>query len=206
MYTIGKQTAKYDGKTNGENFKFELNVTSNFLVPFTIQLFNVLKSVIYDGASQAGVDFKPFDINTVENIVAGTNTVGFITDLNYNALRYQEFFAARNVFVSTPPGQNLTYRDIFSMISAGKCLKMSRISIISDSVDQLKQGTMNVLNVSNLGVITRMSIPLLTFYTPNQDQNNIIDVFVNTELSKNQGLEFTILPGTTTNIQFYLEA
>jgi len=201
MYTIGKQTSKYDGKTNGELFKFELTVQSTFAETFTIQLFNVLKSVVYDGTVQNGNTLPPFAINTFETMIVSPNRVGITS---FGGLQYK--LGALNLDINAAAGQNLTYRDIFSMISAGKCLKMSRISIISDSVNQLKQGTMNVLNVSNLGVITRMSIPLLTFYTPNQDQNNIIDVFVNTELSKNQGLEFSILPGTTTNIQFYLEA
>jgi hypothetical protein len=134
-------------------------------------------------------------------MIIAPNRVGITS---FGGLQYK--IGALNLDINTPAGQNLTYRDIFNMISAGQYLKMSRVSIISDSVDQLKQGTMNVLNVSNLGVVTRKSVPLLTFYTPTQDQNNIIDVFVNTELCKNQGLEFTILAGTTTNIQFYLEA
>jgi hypothetical protein len=201
MYTIGKQTAKYDGKTNGENFKFELRIQSTFADTFTIQLFNVLKSVVYDGTTQNGNVLPPFAINTFETMIGAPNRVGITS---FGGLQYK--IGALNLDINTPAGQNLSYRDIFNMISAGQYLKMSRVSIISDSVDQLKQGTMNVLNVSNLGVITRKSVPLLTFYTPTQDQNNIIDVFVNTELCKNQGLEFTILPNTSTNIQFYLEA
>jgi hypothetical protein len=202
MYTIGKQTAKYDGKTKGEKFLFTLKVTSTFSDNFTIQLFNVIKSVIFDGTTQNGNTYLPFTINSVENIVSGTNNVGIQTN---GSLNYKNFSAATNLLIQTPSDQNLTYRDIFSMISAGQYLKMSQITIISSSKTQLTQGTMNVINISDLGVITRKSVPLLTFFTPTQEQNYIIDLYINTELCKNQGLEFNILPGTTTTLQFYLE-
>jgi hypothetical protein len=202
MYTIGKKSAMYDGKTKGQNFLFTLKVVSTFADTFTIQLFNVIKSVIFDGTTQNGNTYVPFTINSVENIVAGANNVGLLTD---GSLNYKNYSAATNVLIQTPSDQNLKYRDIFNMLSAGQYLKMSQITIISSSKTQLTQGTMNVINISDLGVITRKSVPLLTFYTPNQEQNGIIDMYINTELCKNQGLEFNILPGTTTTLQFYLE-
>ena len=201
MYTLGKQTAKYDGKTEGEKFLFTLNITNTMVDTFTINLFNVIKSVVYDGTTQVGQFFNPFTIDGVEFIMLGNSRVGIETNGN---LAYRKI-GGTNLIVSTPAGQNLTYRDIFSMISSGKYLKMSRILITSSLKAQLTTGTMNVINVSNLGVVTRKSVPLVTFFDGTQNQNNILDVFVNTELCKNQGLEFTILPNSTATMQFYLE-
>jgi hypothetical protein len=201
MYTLGKQAAKYDGKTEGEKFLFTLNIANTMVDTFTINLFNVIKSVVYDGTTQFGTEFFPFTIDGMEFINLGFSNVGIETS---GRLKYEK---AGGTFltVSTPTGQNLTYRDIFSMISAGQYLKMSRILITSSLKAQLTSGTMNVINVSNLGVVTRKSVPLVTFFDGTQNQNNILDVFVNTELCKNQGLEFTILPNSTATMQFYLE-
>ena len=202
MYTLGKQAAQYDGKTEGEKFLFTLNITSTMVDTFTINLFNVIKSVVYDGTTQFGDEFFPFTINGMEFINLGLSNVGIETS---GRLKYEK---AGGTFltVSTPAGQNLTYRDIFSMISSGKYLKMSRILITSSLTDQLRTGTMNVINVSNLGTLTRKSVPLVTFFDGTQNQNNILDVFINTHLCYNQGLEFTILPNSTATMQFYLEA
>jgi hypothetical protein len=203
MYTIGKQTKKYNDKTKGESFKFTLDVSSNFVDVMTIQLFNILKSVVYDGSIQNGINFLPFALNTAENIVNGNvNTVGLLSN---NHLRYQEKLAARNLVISTPHQQNLSYRDIFSMISAGTCLQLNRITVTSSLRSQLTEGILNVVNVSNTGEVNRKSIPLITFFEGYQTQDNILDVFINTELSKNQGLEFTIQPLSTTTINFYLD-
>jgi len=195
--------SKYDGKTNGELFKFTLNITSTFSSVFTIQLFNVIKSVVYDGTIQNGVTFTPFTINGVETIVAGTSSVGIQTN---GSLNYKDFSAATNLLIQTPEGQNLTYRDIFSMLSSGQYLKMNRLAITSSLRAQLTDGTMNVINVSNLGEINRKSVPLVTFFDGTQNQNKVLDVFINTEICKNQGLEFTILPNSTSSFTFYLEA
>jgi hypothetical protein len=201
MFTIGKQTAKYDGKTSGENFIFTLNVVSTLAETFTIQLFNIIKSVVFDGTTQNGELYYPFTINGSEFINLGLSDVGIQTN---GSLNYKKV-GGTSLNVSTPAGQNLTYRDIFSMIQAGKYLKMSRISITSSLTDQLTEGTMNVINISNLGELKRKSVPLVTFFDATQNQNNILDVFVNTHLCYNQGLEFTILPNSTATMQFYLE-
>lgn len=203
MYTLGKQTSQYDGKTDGEQFLFTLNVTSDFTDTFTIQLFNVIKSVIFDGTTQNGIDFKPFTINDTELIVAGISNVGLQTNGTFN---YKDYPNALNVNISTPAGQNLTYRDIFSMIQSGKYFKMSRISITSNLTEQLTEGTMNVININNLGTLSRKSVPLITFFDATQNQSNIIDLFINTHLCYSQGLEFTILPNSNATFQFYLEA
>jgi hypothetical protein len=202
MYTIGKQTPKYNDKTKGESFLFTLNITSTFVDTFTINLFNVVKSVVTDGTTQNGIQFKPFTINDTEFIVAGTSNVGIQTN---GSLNYKNFGAATNLTVSTPTGQNLTYRDIFSMISAGQYLQLTRMTITSTLKAQLTSGTMNVLNISNTGVVNRKSVPLVTFFDATQNQNNTLDVFINTHLCYNQGLEFTILPLSTATFQFYLE-
>jgi hypothetical protein len=203
MYTLGKQTKKYNEKTKGESFLFTLNVTNTMAETLSVQLFNVIKSVIYDGTTQNGVTFTPFTINGVETIVAGTSSVGIQTTGN---LYYKNYAANTYLNVQAPTGQNLTYRDIFTMISAGQYLQLSRITITSSLKAQLTTGTLNVVNISNLGVVTKKSVPLVTFFDGTQNQNNILDVFINTELCKNQGLEFTILPNSTATIQFYLEA
>jgi hypothetical protein len=202
MYTLGKQAPKYSDKTNGEKFLFTLNITSTFVDTFTINLFNVIKSVVYDGTTQFGTQFKPFTINDVEFIVAGTSNVGILTNGNLN---YKNFAAGTNLTVATPAGQNLTYRDIFSLISTGAYLQMSRLTITSNLKAQLLSGTMNVVNISNVGVVSKKSVPLSTFFDATQNQNNILDVFINTHLCYNQGLEFTILPLSTATFQFYLE-
>jgi hypothetical protein len=203
MYTIGKKIAKYNDKTNGEKFKFTLDVSSTFTDVMTLQLFNVIKSVIYDGSTQNGVSFTPFAINTVENIVtANIPTVGLLSN---NHFRYREPLAAKNLVVSTPHEQNLSYRDLFNMISAGQCLQLSRITVTSTLRSQLTNGILNVVNVSNIGELKRQSIPLITFFDATQNQNNILDVFINTEINKNQGLEFTIQPLSTATINFYFE-
>jgi len=203
MYTLGKQTSQYDGKTEGEQFLFTLNVTSDMNDTLTIQLFNVIKSVIFDGTTQNGVTYKPFTINDTELIVAGISNVGIQTD---GSLNYKDYPNALNVNIKSPAGQNLTYRDIFSMIQSGKYLKMSRISITSNLTEQLTQGTMNVININNLGTLSRKSVPLITFFDATQNQSNIIDLYINTHLCYSQGLEFTILPNSTATFQFYLEA
>ena len=202
MYTLGKQAPKYSDKTNGEKFLFTLNITSTFVDTFTINLFNVLKSVVMDGTTQNGIQFKPFTVNDTEFIVAGLSNVGIQTNGNLN---YENSVGITNLTVSTPTGQNLTYRDIFSLISTGAYLQMSRLTITSSLRAQLISGTMNVVNVSNVGVVTKKSVPLVTFFDATQNQNNILDVYINTHLCYNQGLEFTILPLSTATFQFYLE-
>jgi hypothetical protein len=201
MYTLGKQAPKYNDKTNGEKFLFTLNITSTFVDTFTINLFNVLKSVVMDGTTQTGFFFFPFTINGMEFINLGMSNVGIET----NGDLFYERVGGTNLRVSTPTAQNLTYRDIFSLISTGAYLQMSRLTITSNFREQLISGTMNVVNVSNVGVVTKKSVPLVTFFDATQNQNNILDVFINTHLCYNQGLEFTILPLSTATFQFYLE-
>jgi hypothetical protein len=201
MYTLGKQAPKYNDKTNGEKFLFTLNITSTLVDTFTINLFNVLKSVVMDGTTQTGFFFFPFTINGMEFINLGMSNVGIET----NGDLFYERLGGTNLRVSTPTAQNLTYRDIFSLISTGAYLQMSRLTITSNFREQLISGTMNVVNVSNVGVVTKKSVPLVTFFDATQKQNNILDVFINTHLCYNQGLEFTILPLSTATFQFYLE-
>jgi hypothetical protein len=202
MYTIGKQTPKYNDKTKGEKFLFTLNVANTTTETMSLQLFNVLKSIIYDGTTQNGITFNPFTINGLEEILVTGNSVGLETNGN---LKYKKV-GGTFLNASTPSDQNLTYRDIFSMISAGQYLQLSRIQITSSLRAQLTQGTLNVINISTVGQISRMSVPLLTYFDGTQNQDKILDVFINTELCKNQGLEFTILANSTATIQFYLEA
>lgn len=201
MYTLGKQAPKYNDKTNGEKFLFTLNITSTFVDTFTINLFNVIKSVIYDGTTQVGTEFFPFTIDGMEFINLGLSNVGIETS---GRLKYEKV-GGTVLTATTPAGQNLTYRDIFSLISTGAYLQMSRLTITSNFREQLISGTMNVVNVSNVGVVTKKSVPLVTFFDATQNQNNILDVFINTHLCYNQGLEFTILPLSTATFQFYLE-
>lgn len=201
MYTLGKQAPKYSDKTNGEKFLFTLNITSTFVDTFTINLFNVIKSVVYDGTTQVGTEFYPFTIDGMEFINLGLSNVGIETS---GRLKYEKV-GGTVLTATTPAGQNLTYRDIFSLISTGAYLQMSRLTITSNFREQLISGTMNVVNVSNVGVVTKKSVPLVTFFDATQNQNNILDVFINTHLCYNQGLEFTILPLSTATFQFYLE-
>ena len=201
MYTLGKQAPKYNDKTNGEKFLFTLNITSTFVDTFTINLFNVIKSVVYDGTTQVGTEFFPFTIDGMEFINLGLSNVGIETS---GRLKYEKV-GGTVLTATTPAGQNLTYRDIFSLISTGAYLQMSRLTITSSLKAQLLSGTMNVVNVSNVGVVSKKSVPLSTFFDATQNQNNILDVFINTHLCYNQGLEFTILPLSTATFQFYLE-
>jgi hypothetical protein len=201
MYTLGKQAPKYNDKTNGEKFLFTLNITSTMVDTFTINLFNVIKSVVYDGTTQLGTEFYPFTIDGMEFINLGLSNVGIETS---GRLKYEKV-GGTVLTATTPAGQNLTYRDIFSLISTGAYLQMSRLTITSNFREQLISGTMNVVNVSNVGVVTKKSVPLVTFFDATQNQNNILDVFINTHLCYNQGLEFTILPLSTATFQFYLE-
>lgn len=201
MYTLGKQAPKYSDKTNGEKFLFTLNITSTFVDTFTINLFNVIKSVVYDGTTQVGTEFFPFTIDGMEFIDLGLSNVGIETS---GRLKYEKV-GGTVLTATTPEAQNLTYRDIFSLISTGAYLQMSRLTITSNFREQLISGTMNVVNVSNVGVVTKKSVPLVTFFDATQNQNNILDVFINTHLCYNQGLEFTILPLSTATFQFYLE-
>jgi hypothetical protein len=168
---------------------------------FTINLFNVIKSVVYDGTTQVGTEFFPFTIDGMEFINLGLSNVGIETS---GRLKYEKV-GGTVLTATTPAGQNLTYRDIFSLISTGAYLQMSRLTITSNFREQLISGTMNVVNVSNIGVVTKKSVPLVTFFDATQNQNNILDVFINTHLCYNQGLEFTILPLSTATFQFYLE-
>jgi hypothetical protein len=202
MYTLGKQTPKYSDKTNGEKFLFTLNITSTFVDTFTINLFNILKSVVYDGTTQVGQFFYPFTIDGIEFINAGYSRVGIETS---GSLVYRKI-GGTVLTIQAPAGQNLTYRDIFTLLSSGKYLHLSRLTITSSLREQLTSGTMNVINISNIGVVTRKSVPLVTFFDATQNQNKIIDVDIHTHLCQNQGLEFTILPLSTATIQFYLEA
>lgn len=201
MYTLGKQAPKYNDKTKGESFLFTLNITSTFVDTFTINLFNVIKSVVYDGTTQVGTEFFPFTIDGMEFINLGLSNVGIETS---GRLKYEKV-GGTVLTATTPAGQNLTYRDIFSLISTGAYLQMSRLTITSSLKAQLLSGTMNVVNVSNVGVVSKKSVPLSTFFDATQNQNNILDVFINTHLCYNQGLEFTILPLSTATFQFYLE-
>lgn len=201
MYTLGKQTPKYNGNTKGEKFLLTLNITSTMVDTFTINLFNIIKSVVYDGTTQVGQFFNPFTIDGIEFINLGNSRVGIETN---GSLVYRKV-GGTVLTVSTPKDQNLTYRDLFSMISAGSYLQLSRLQITSSLKAQLTSGTMNVVNISNVGVVTKKSVSLSTFFDATQNQNNILDVYVNTELCKNQGLEFTILPLSTATFQFYLE-
>ena len=201
MYTLGKQTPKYNDKTKGEKFLLTLNITSTMVDTFTINLFNIIKSVVYDGTTQLGDFFYPFTIDGIEFINLGLSRVGIETN---GSLVYRKV-GGTVLTVSTPKDRNLTYRDLFSMISAGSYLQLSRLQITSSLKAQLTSGTMNVVNISNVGVVTKKSVPLSTFFDATQNQNNILDVYVNTELCKNQGLEFTILPLSTATFQFYLE-
>lgn len=201
MYTLGKQAPKYNDKTKGESFLFTLNITSTMVDTFTINLFNVIKSVVYDGTTQLGTEFYPFTIDGMEFINLGLSNVGIETN---GRLKYEKV-GGTVLTATTPAGQNLTYRDIFSLISTGAYLQMSRLTITSSLKAQLLSGTMNVVNVSNVGVVSKKSVPLSTFFDATQNQNNILDVFINTHLCYNQGLEFTILPLSTATFQFYLE-
>jgi hypothetical protein len=202
MYKLGKIMPFYDGKTKGQKFLFTLNIVSTMVDTFSLQLFNVLKSVVNDGTTQNGDFFYPFTINGSEFINLGMSNVGIQTD---GSLKFEKV-GGTSLIAAAPTDQNLTYGNIYSMMQSGQCLKLTRLSIISDLKEQLTTGTLNVLNISDVGVLTKKSVPLLTFYTPTQTQNNIIDMFINTDLHKNQGLEFTILPLSVATIQFYLEA
>jgi len=202
MYTLGKQTPKYSDKTNGEKFLFTLNITSTFVDTFTINLFNILKSVVYDGTTQVGQFFNPFTIDGIEFINLGNSRVGIETS---GSLVYRKI-GGTVLTIQAPAGQNLTYRDIFTLLSSGKYLHLSRLTITSSLREQLTSGTMNVINISNVGVVTRKSVPLVTFFDATQNQNKILDLDIHTHLCQNQGLEFTILPLSTATFQFYLEA
>lgn len=201
LYTIGKRTMYYDGKTKGTKFMFSLKIESTMVDTTPVQLFNILKSVVSNGTTQNGTFFYPFTINGIEFINLGQSYVGLHTD---GSLYYRKV-GGTFMQASTPSDQNLTYANIFEILQSGQCLKLNRVILRSTNKSQLVNGTVNVLNVSDLGTEKKQSIPTGTFFSPNQEQNFMVDIDLNTELSKNQGLEIPIFPTTTVFAQFFLE-
>lgn len=201
LYTIGKRTMYYDGKTKGTKFTFSLNIESTMIATMPLQLFNVLKSVINSGTTQNGTIFYPFTLDGYELIIATGNAVSLQAngDLNYRKA------GGTYLKASTPSDQNLTYANVFEILQSGQCIKLSRLILRSTNKSQLVNGNINVLNVSDLGTVKKQSIPTGTFFSPNQEQNFMVDIDLNTELSKNQGLEIPIFPTTTVFAQFFLE-
>lgn len=201
LYTLGKRANYYDGKTKGQKFTFNLKIESTMLASMPVQLFNVLKSVISNGTTQNGTIFYPFTLDGYELIIATGNAVTLQAngDLNYRKA------GGTFVKVSTPSDQNLTYQDVFAMLQSGSYFKLNRLILSSTNKSQLTSGVLNVLNVSDTGTIKKQSIPTGTFFSVNQDQNFTVDMDINTEICKNQGLEITVFPTTTIFAQFFLE-
>jgi hypothetical protein len=48
------------------------------------------------------------------------------------------------------------------------------------------------------------SYALSTDFSPNQQQSTLVDVFLKTELSKNQGLTLNVLAGENVDIQLFI--
>ena len=202
LYKLGKQSIPYDGKTKGNKFMFELDITSTLVDNFSVQLFNVLKSVVFDGTTQNGTTYYPFTLDGYELVIATGNSVSIQTNGN---LIFKKA-GGTLLTASTPSSQNLTYRDFYSMIASGQYFKLTKIILNCSNANQLRSGTLNVINISDEGILKRQSVPLTTFYSPNQEQNNTLIVDINTEICKNQGIELLIFPTTTVNVQFFIES
>lgn len=203
LFSIGNKFAAFDGEATGSLSNLRLRITNAMAGTCTVELFNVLQSVVTLGANTgvafAAEAFLPF---TFTNRAAATaaNTVVFNAAGN---LVYTNTALALCTITLTND-QNLTYRDMFDIFGAGDKYMVERLKVSTTTQAQINQGTLKIVRYSNLGLKTSDSYALSTDFSPNQQQSTLVDVFLKTELSKNQGLTLNVLAGETVDIQLFI--
>lgn len=205
LFSIGNKFASFDGEATGSLSNLRLRITNAMSGTLTAELFNVIQSVVYlgsvSGVSYPAEAFAPFTFAN-RDAVNTNNTVVF------NALGNLVYTnsAGQTCTITLTNDQNLSYRDMFDIFSAGDKFQVERLKVSTTTQAQINQGTLKIIRYSNYGLKTSDSYALSTDFSPNQQQSTLVDVFLRTELSKNQGLTLNVLTGETVDIQLFLRS
>lgn len=203
LFSIGNKFAAFDGEATGSLSNLRLRITNAMAGTLTAELFNVLQSVVYLGANTgvafAAEAFSPFTFAN-RDAVDAANTVVFNAAGN---LVYTNT-ALATCTITLTNDQNLSYEDMFNIFAAGDKFQVERLKVSTTTQAQINQGTLKIVRFSNLGLKTSDSYALSTDFSPNQQQSTLVDVFLKTELSKNQGLTLNVLAGETVDIQLFI--
>jgi hypothetical protein len=203
LFSIGNKFAAFDGESTGSLSNLRLRITNAMAGTLTAELFNVIQSVVFFGANTgvafAGESFAPF---TFANRDAPNGNSSVVFNALGN-LVYQNAAGAICTITLTND-QNLSYRDMFNIFAAGDKFQVERLKVSTTTQAQINQGTLKIVRISNLGLRTSDSYALSTDFSPNQQQSTLVDVFLRTELSKNQGLTLNVLAGETVDIQLFI--
>lgn len=203
LFSIGNKFAAFDGEATGSLSNLRLRITNAMAGTLTAELFNVLQSVVIlgsgTGISYASEAFVPFVFSQRDKATAA-NTVVF--NESGNLVYTNAALAACTITLTND--QNLSYRDMYNIFAAGDKFNVERLKVSTTTQAQINQGTLKVVRYSNLGLKTSDSYALSTDFSPNQQQSTLVDVFLKTELSKNQGLTLNVLAGETVDIQLFI--
>jgi len=205
LFSIGNKFAAFDGEATGSLSNLRLRITNEMADTLTAELFNVIQSVVFigsvSGQSFPGEAFAPFTFAD-RNKANAQNTVVFnaLGNLVYTNL------AGDTCTITLTNDQNLSYVDMFNIFSAGDKFQVERLKVSTTTQAQINQGTLKIIRYSNYGLKTSDSYALSTDFSPNQQQSTLVDVFLRTELSKNQGLTLNVLTGETVDIQLFLRS
>lgn len=203
LFSIGNKFAAFDGEATGSLSNLRLRITNAMAGTLTAELFNVLQSVVIlgsgTGISYAAEAFVPFVFSQRDKATAA-NTVVF--NESGNLVYTNAALAACTITLTND--QNLSYRDMYNIFAAGDKFNVERLKVSTTTQAQINQGTLKVVRYSNLGLKTSDSYALSTDFSPNQQQSTLVDVFLKTELSKNQGLTLNVLAGETVDIQLFI--
>jgi hypothetical protein len=203
LFSIGNKFAAFDGEATGSLSNLRLRITNAMAGTLTAELFNVLQSVIIlgsgTGISYAAEAFVPFVFGQRDKATAA-NTVVF--NEAGNLVYTNAALAACTITLTND--QNLSYRDMYNIFSAGDKFNVERLKVSTTTQAQINQGTLKIVRYTNLGLKTSDSYALSTDFSPNQQQSTLVDVFLKTELSKNQGLTLNVLAGETVDIQLFI--
>lgn len=203
LFSIGNKFAAFDGEATGSLSNLRLRITNAMAGTLTAELFNVLQSVVIlgsgTGISYAAEAFVPFVFSQRDKATAA-NTVVF--NESGNLVYTNAALAACTITLTND--QNLSYRDMYNIFAAGDKFNVERLKVSTTTQAQINQGSLKVVRYSNLGLKTSDSYALSTDFSPNQQQSTLVDVFLKTELSKNQGLTLNVLAGETVDIQLFI--
>jgi hypothetical protein len=203
LFSIGNKFAAFDGEATGSLSNLRLRITNAMAGTLTAELFNVLQSVVIlgsgTGISYAAEAFVPFVFSQRDKATAA-NTVVF--NESGNLVYTNAALAACTITLTND--QNLSYEDMFNIFAAGDKFQVERLKVSTTTQAQINQGTLKIVRYSNLGLKTSDSYALSTDFSPNQQQSTLVDVFLKTELSKNQGLTLNVLAGETVDIQLFI--
>jgi hypothetical protein len=203
LFSIGNKFAAFDGESTGSLSNLRLRITNAMAGTLTAELFNVIQSVVFLGANTgvafSGEAFAPFTFTNRDAANANSTVV-------FNALGNLVYTnaAGATCTITLTNDQNLSYRDMFDIFAAGDKFNVERLKVSTTTQAQINQGTLKIVRVSNLGLRTSDSYALSTDFSPNQQQSTLVDVFLKTELSKNQGLTLNVLAGETVDIQLFI--